>query len=314
MLVECVKSILDQSLPNFEVLIGNDCATEKLSLQDLGIDDRRVKIINHTVNLGEINNMNYLMEHSRGKCFTWLADDDAYHPNFLRVVHEVFQQDPMLDGVFTSYWSADAKTEIPRIDLDKVIATELSIDQFLERYLARQIAVIGCYGVFRSDFIRELGGMRKVGTGIGPYSDNLLGIRAAALGRVAHVDQPLIFYRIHGGSLSCSSGSIEAYTSAQTEVVQEFDRLVKDRLRPENYVRLRFYLFQWFVGDLAAVWGRSCRNLRPLQIWKFIWLARTSYFSKLPLKYKLYFIMVTGRLVFMLIRKSIRDAVVFNVH
>ena len=314
MLVECVKSILDQSLPNFEVLIGNDCTTEKLSLQDLGIDDHRVKIINHSVNLGEVDNMNYLMEHSRGKWFTWLADDDAYHPHFLRVVNEVFQRDAMLDGVFTSYWSAEAKTEIPRIDPAKVVATKLSIDPFLERYLARQIAVIGCYGVFRSDFIRDLGGMRKVGSGIGPYSDNLLGIRAAALGRVAYVDQPLIFYRIHGGSLSCSSDSVEAYTSAQTEFVQEVDRLVKERVRPEKYVRLRFDLFQWFVRDLASVWARSRRNLRPLQIWKFIRLARTSYFSKLPLKHKFYLALVTSRLVWMLIKKSVRDAVVFHAH
>lgn len=314
MLVECVKSILDQSLPHFEVLIGNDCTTEKLSLQDLGIADRRVKIINHTVNLGEIDNMKYLMEQSRGQFFTWLADDDAYHPDFLRVVNEVFQQDQMLDCVFTNFWSAEANRAIPRIDPAKVAPTELSIDQFLEQYLTRQIAVIGCYGVFRSNFIRELGGMRKVGTGIGPYSDNLLGIKAAALGRVAYVDQPLIFYRIHDGSLSCSSGSVEAYTSAQTEVVQEVDRLLKERIRPEQYIHLRYYLFQWFVRDLASVWSRSQRNLRPLELWKFIQLARISYFSKLPFRHKFYFSMEMGRLVFMLFKKSVRDAVVNSGH
>jgi glycosyltransferase involved in cell wall biosynthesis len=309
MLVECIKSILDQSLSDFEVLIGNDYTSEKLSLQDLGIADPRVKIINHAVNLGEIENMNYLLKHSSGEYFTWLADDDAYHPHFLRIAHDVFRRDPAVDCVFTSYWSANVRTSTPRIDPTEVVAAELPIDQFLERYLTRQIAVIGCYGVFRSRFIRELGGMRRAGTGLGPYSDNLLGIKAAALGRVAHIDQPLIFYRIHAGSLSCSSDSVEAYTSAQTDVVQELDRLVKERVHPEEHGRLKFHLFEWFVRDLAAVWGRSRQNLHPLQIWGFIRLVRASYISKLPLKHKLRLTMTITRSVFVLVRKSVHEFV-----
>jgi glycosyltransferase involved in cell wall biosynthesis len=312
MLVECVKSILDQSLSDFEVLIGNDYTSEKLSLQDLGIADPRVKVINHAKNLGEIENMKYLLEHSSGEYFTWLADDDAYHPHFLRIAHDVFRRDRALDCVFTSYWSADVKTSIPRIDPTEVVAAELPIDQFLERYLTRQIAVIGCYGVFRSSFLRELGGMRRAGTGFGPYSDNLLGIKTAALGRVAHIDQPLIFYRIHAGSLSCSSDSVEAYASAQTDVVQDFERLVEKRVHPEEYSRLKFFLFEWFVRDLAAVWGRSRQNLYPLQIWGFMRLVRNSYISKLPLKHKLRLAACTSRLVFTLIRKGMHEIVFSN--
>ena len=312
MLVECIKSILDQSLSDFEVLIGNDYTSETLSLQDLGIADPRVKVINHAVNLGETENMNYLLKHSSGEYFTWLADDDAYHSHFLRIAHDVLRRDPALDCVFTGYWSADTKTSIPPIDPTEVVAAELPIDQFLERYLSRQIAVIGCYGVFRSSFLRDLGGMRRAGTGFGPYSDNFLGIKAAALGRVAHIDQPLIFYRIHGGSISCSSDSVDAYTSAQIDVVQEFDKLVCTRVRPEEYNRLKLHLFEWFIRDLASVWGRSRQHLSPWQIWRFIRLVGASYISKLPLKHKPRLVLTITQMVFMLIRKNIRERVVFD--
>ena len=149
--------------------------------------------------------------------------------------------------------------------------------------------------------------MRRAGNGFGPYSDNLLGIKAAALGRVAYIDEPLIFYRIHSGSLSCSSDSLEAYTSAQSDVAQEFERLVKGRLPASVYYRLQFFLFDWFVRDLAAVWVRTRLNLRLSRIWSFIWLVRTSYISKLPLKYKLRLSGRAAGLVYALTKQSVRQ-------
>jgi glycosyltransferase involved in cell wall biosynthesis len=309
MLVECIKSILDQSFPDFEVLIGNDYTQDGLSLHDLGIDDPRVRIVNHAMNLGEVENMKYLLDHGSGEYFTWLADDDAYHPHFLRIAHDALRRDSALDCVFTNYWSADVWTSTPLIDPADVVATEIPTDQFLERYLTKQIRLLGCYGVFRSGFIRGLGGMRRAGTGFGPYSDNLLGIKAAASGRVAYIDQPLIFYRIHGASLSATSDSMEAYTSAQTDVAGEFERLVKERVTPAAYGRLQFYLFDWFVRDLAAVWGRNRRNLRLSRLFGFMRLVIGDYVSKLPVNYAMRLTAVTGRQVYLLAKQSIRAAI-----
>lgn len=308
MLVECVRSILDQSLPDFEVLIGNDYVQEPLSLEELGIADPRVRIANHAVNLGEVENMKYLLDHSRGEHFTWLADDDAYHPEFLRVTHDALRRNPALDCVFTDYWWSDVKAAIPPVDPSKVTVVEFATDDFLEKYLTKQIRLLGCYGVFRTEFIRRLGGMRRAGTGFGPYSDNLLGIKAAALGHVAHIPEPLVFYRVHDESLSATSGSLEAYTTAQADVAGEFGNLVEGRVPATAYGQLQFLLFDWFVRDLAAVWGRTSGNLRPSRLIAFLRLVMGTYVSRLPANYALRLIGVISRQLYVLSKQSLRAA------
>ena len=76
MLLECLYSILQQTFTDFEVIVGNDYVEEKINADILDIDDSRINFVNHEINLGEIKNMNWLLDNASGKYFTWLADDE----------------------------------------------------------------------------------------------------------------------------------------------------------------------------------------------------------------------------------------------
>ena len=68
MLGETVSSILAQTHKNLEILIGNDNPERNLTMSDLGLGyDPRVIIVNHSKNLGEINNLNWLLKNSSGR-------------------------------------------------------------------------------------------------------------------------------------------------------------------------------------------------------------------------------------------------------
>ena len=72
MLKEAVKSVLSQTYKNFEVIISNDNPKKKVSLATLGIKPNKcVRIINHNVNLGEAENLNFVLQASRGDYFSW---------------------------------------------------------------------------------------------------------------------------------------------------------------------------------------------------------------------------------------------------
>ena len=59
LLREAVLSILNQTYGNFELLIGNDYIKTPVTFDTLGINPNpRVKILNYSSNLGEIDNMN----------------------------------------------------------------------------------------------------------------------------------------------------------------------------------------------------------------------------------------------------------------
>ena len=88
MLKECLGSILCQTFADLEIIVGNDFIEEKLSFEDLCLFDPRICIINNQRNLGELENLNNLLKASRGKYFTWQADDDYYAPNFLQEVYK----------------------------------------------------------------------------------------------------------------------------------------------------------------------------------------------------------------------------------
>lgn len=216
LLAETLSSILAQTFTDFEVIVGNDYIAEFLTQEMLGIQDQRVRIINHAANLGEIGNMNELLAQSRGSYFTWLADDDLYAPDFLRAVWDAHKKHGTLSCVFTNYESGTDRESLRVAYADRI--KMVSGRDFLRTYLDRKIKAIGCYGVFEARYLREIGGMERLGSGFSPYSDNLLAIKAGGVERLCYIDSPLIFFRTHPGSISYSSPDLEAYLTAQEEL------------------------------------------------------------------------------------------------
>jgi hypothetical protein len=65
--------------------------------------DSRIRFINNPFNLGEVRNMNALIDLSRGRYLTWLTDDDLYAPYFLSKVHSALVKFDLPACVFTSF-------------------------------------------------------------------------------------------------------------------------------------------------------------------------------------------------------------------
>ena len=105
MLLDCLNSILNQSFKDYEVIIGNDFTGEFLESSNFKINDERFKFVNHEKNLGEINNMNYLLNSANGFYFTWLADDDAYDPNLLESIYETYNSNRHATVIYPEFRS-----------------------------------------------------------------------------------------------------------------------------------------------------------------------------------------------------------------
>jgi glycosyltransferase involved in cell wall biosynthesis len=261
LLRETVQSILAQRDTDFEVIIGNDNPRRVITQDFLGVQDSRVRIVNHRQNLGEHRNMNALLAMGRGRYFTWLADDDLYAPMFLeRVASSILGE---VSCVFSS------STGNRKLFDETCLRTHWGNRfydgrDFLDAYLSRAIRVIGCYGVFERQALLALGGMQRLGTGFSPYSDNLLAIRAGTLDRVVHIDAPLIFYRAHDGSPSHSSSDVSAYFTAQRDLLHEAGKVLP-------YRESRWLLLRWCLIDLANVVSRGdgSKFQKVLSFWQW---------------------------------------------
>ena len=221
LLLETLSSISAQDFSDFEVIVGNDNPDRVLNAETTGIDDPRIRFVNHPVNLGELSNMNSLLQMSRGRYFTWLADDDLYAPNLLSAVYEALGKFDYPDCVFTSFRDFRGSMLPETQVIDSEHFRLLSGGDFLRSYLTDQLNAIGVMGFFNTDFLMRLGGLEDVsGDGIGFYCEYMILIRSAALDKIAYVDAPLLFYRIHEGAWGMRHWNLERYDRAAENLIK----------------------------------------------------------------------------------------------
>ena len=222
LLKQTLDSISMQTFSDFEVIVGNDFIREALSTDTLGIRDSRIRIVNHPQNMGEVRNMNALIELGRGWYFTWLSDDDLNAPNFLEDVHSALVKFDFPPCVFTSFEFIHGGGVA---DVEKIPSGQgqmFSGRQFLRRYWSGKLKAMGCSGVYNKEHLKRIGGVESLAdTSFAVYSEHLLLVRAGLLEQVVYIDKPLVKYRIHEGSWGCSTKDLRLYKQASENLVRE---------------------------------------------------------------------------------------------
>ena len=237
LLKHAIRSVLEQTYPDFEVLVGNDHPGRSLSPDLLGMHDPRIRWINHPENLGELGNLNSLLEKAGGRYFSWLADDDYYSPALLGTVLESLHRFDFPPCVYTSYALLD-DTGVGRPEQYHFTNEVRSLEgrEFLRRYLDGEFRAIGTCGFFETRYLRESGGAEKLGSGpFALYSEYLLLLRAGLLPRVVHIDRPLVTYRVHGLSWGCSNLDFREYEAAGRQLIRRSGAMFKDGSTQEEF-------------------------------------------------------------------------------
>jgi glycosyltransferase involved in cell wall biosynthesis len=261
MLKQTLMSISDQTFLDFEAIVGNDFVQEPLSAELLGIMDPRIRIVNHSQNLGEAENMNTLLNLSRGRYFTWQCDDDLYAPNFLSEVHSALLEFNYPICVFTAYEFIYGTSNFKP---DKTLSGQSKIfsgRHFLKMYLAGKLKAMGCTGVYDKKYLQQLGGVECLTETTTPlYSEHLLLVKAGLTERVCHINEPLIKYRIHEDAWGCTANDLSLYEQASHNLIRKSVTVLSNsRLRGDfrqNITSLlKFVVFEYF-GKARA--GDGC--------------------------------------------------------
>ncbi len=78
-----VKSVLDQTFSNFELIIVDDCSTDNTFLKISELKDNRIRILRLEKNTGAATARNFGIKASKGEYVSLLDSDDYYEPKFL---------------------------------------------------------------------------------------------------------------------------------------------------------------------------------------------------------------------------------------
>ena len=80
-----IKSVLNQSFEDFELVIVDDCSTDDNVVEINKFKDPRIKLIRHDFNRGINAAINTAFENASGK-YLLLAGDDSLEPNALEII------------------------------------------------------------------------------------------------------------------------------------------------------------------------------------------------------------------------------------
>ena len=101
---DCIKSILNQSYQNFEIILINDEISEgsKDLLKKISIQDSRIQVLNNVKNLGAGESRNKGINFAKGEFIAFCDADDLWKKRKLETQLN-FMEKLNLDFCFTSY-------------------------------------------------------------------------------------------------------------------------------------------------------------------------------------------------------------------
>ncbi len=254
-LADAITSILNQTFTDFELIICDNCSTDRTReiAEAVVARDNRVRYIRNDINIGVAGNHNRTLELARGDFFLWFAYDDLHHPDSLRARVAVLDDRPEVVAVYSSTNLIDEFGTIRPADESEPI--DFDIADPVERFalmlsnIPQSEAVY--YGLIRRPELAATGGERNCFGG-----DRCCFAHLALYGRFVKLPEVLFSRRIHADNI------------ANTETVSErFDPARAGRLAFPEWRIVREHL----KTILRAPQGLGGR-LRLLGKW-FTWSA-----------------------------------------
>ncbi|GAA4018267.1 hypothetical protein GCM10022408_35010 [Hymenobacter fastidiosus] len=117
-----IDSILSQTLPDFELIIVDDCSPDgSLAVARSYETDPRVRVLANSQNRGRSSSDNYGAELARGRYIAKMDADDIARPDRLRRQVDFLEQNPSV-GLTSSYMQCFGESDIIYIPITKQVA------------------------------------------------------------------------------------------------------------------------------------------------------------------------------------------------
>ena len=158
-LKQAVRSILNQTSPDWELVIVDDCSPEPLREIVEQFDDPRIEFVRNETNLGRENlvrQWNHSISFAKGDYIVLAADDDIYRTTFCEEVLRLAGKYPQVDLIHSSVEQIDEN--------DRHLWDDSILPEFTDKYeylhwwlTGRSFTCIGNFA-FKRQPLLEMGG------------------------------------------------------------------------------------------------------------------------------------------------------------
>ena len=196
-LKDALISALEQSYPNLEIIIADNCSTDSTEELVKRFKDGRINYVRHDKNIGANNNFNYCLNAAQGDYFLLLHSDDLIDADFVNTCLKQGKYRTDLGFIQTGARVID--TEGKFLFDCKNRAGGLSPDQFFLAWFKDKTCWYFCNTLFNTRFLREIGGLRSSKNLI---QDNVAIVKLAAQHERADVEDVKASFRKHFGQMT----------------------------------------------------------------------------------------------------------------
>ena len=183
---QAISSVLNQTYPNFELLVVNDCSKDRTVelVKNIAVKDSRVRLISNAKNSGVSCTRKHGLEEAKGAWIAILDSDDAWTPEKLEKQIDL-QKRMNADLLFTG--SAFMDSDGHPIDWYLHAPAEVTYRQLLKQNVLSNSSAL----------VRKELYAKHYAVGDGMHEDFAIWLSIMKEGKKAYgVDEPLLIYRI----------------------------------------------------------------------------------------------------------------------
>lgn len=200
-LAEAIKSNLEQTHENLELIIADNASTDNTEsiCREYQARDNRIRYTRNAVNIGAAGNYNRLFELSNGNFFRWANADDVADPTLVEKLLPTLQQRDDVAIAFGRTQLIDANGKpLEEVEDDNEIDDDRPSSRYQRFYLRLGLTNI-IYGLMRSS---AMANTTLMGDGKLPAGDISFLASMILQGKFVGSPETLFYRRIHDAAFS----------------------------------------------------------------------------------------------------------------
>ena len=215
-IAESVNSILSQTYKNFELLIADDCSTDRTKELVSTFNDSRISFHHNESNQGYLKTCNKLFSLCKGELVTFQDADDISVSNRIEKQVTEFLKDKELGICTSNSVMIDSHGK-------KIMSRKWAIEYEKFRTDADYEALLcGATIMLKNELLKEIGLYHQYFNRLGG-EDYEWFFRAVCKGKGIHLNDELYYYRIHNSAVKVNN------TSPRTVYIHEIIKEIRQR-------------------------------------------------------------------------------------
>ncbi len=155
-LLKVIERSLAQTWKNIEVVVSDNCSSDRTPELVQAIRDPRLRYIRQETNIGPTNNFNYCLEVARGEYFLLFHDDDMIDEDFVESCMAVIEPGHTVGTIHTGVRVIDEHDCI--IQERRNVAEGQPMVEFIRSWYRGVTALYLCNTLYNTAGLREAGG------------------------------------------------------------------------------------------------------------------------------------------------------------